>query len=235
MIKKVTIYIFILFLGIIPNVYGEVRPDASTRARWQSLETRYTTIEYQSRKDLGAFDQNIKPLLKGWPSSLLSLQSGTDITKPRIIEKVDALFERVQEILGMREKMGRVVIKIYPDKDQLDTAYESVTGLSLRCYGDTCSLPGTLPRAWYTYDTNTSHVNVRDIHQGILAHEMAHAIIDHYLGILPSKDQAEKMARDVERSIPFRFGLESTDNSLIPVKPGLQDPIWRTIGIMSNY
>jgi hypothetical protein len=44
-------------------------------------------------------------------------------------------------------------------------------------------------------------VNADDLTEGILAHEMAHSIIDHFLVIRPPKAATEILARYVDRHL----------------------------------
>ncbi len=100
--------------------------------------------------------------------------------------KTDAIFERVQEILDMRKKNEKVIINLYPDKKTIETAYAEF-------YGQECRF-----RAWYEYKTNTISLNINDCHEGMLAHELAHSIIDHFLKVRPPKNTAEILARYVD-------------------------------------
>lgn len=119
----------------------------------------------------------------------------------RFKKRVDALFEKVQEILGMNKKMKKPIVKIYSNKKQLHTAYSSIYGKSYRCYDDHCSTQSSAPRAWYIYEYNTIYINVDDVHEGMMAHEMAHSIIDHFLHVRPPKATAEILGRYVERHL----------------------------------
>jgi hypothetical protein len=82
--------------------------------------------------------------------------------------------------------MKPIVIRLYGTKQQLHAAYRTF-------HGRPCRL-----RAWYSYEENTIHVTVKDLHEGIIAHEMAHAIIDHYLVVRPPPATAEILARYVD-------------------------------------
>ena len=44
-------------------------------------------------------------------------------------------------------------------------------------------------------------IRVQDINEGILAHEMAHAIIDHFFDIRPPRATAEILARYVDKHL----------------------------------
>lgn len=163
-------------------VHGETLSDLP----WKSLETKYTIIHYQSPEDLKKFDKKVKFDPRRWSLKRLLSTSESDDLINEINKKVDALYERVQEILDMHKKMNRVIIKIFYNREQLHDAYVSI-------YKTSCRF-----RAWYIYDQNTIYINVDDLHEGILAHELAHSIIDHYLSIRPPKTTAEILARYVD-------------------------------------
>ena len=166
--------------------YAAAQKDSTEEIAWQNIETKYTIIRYQSTNDLKKFNYEVKydpehSGLKGLFSS-----SGPDNLKDKVKTKVDVLFERVQNILDMRKKMEKVTINIYENKDQLKDAF-------FRIYKRQCRI-----RAWYRYRNNTVYINVRDLNEGMLAHELAHAIIDHYLSIRPPRATAEILARYVD-------------------------------------
>ena len=74
---------------------------------------------------------------------------------------------------------------------RLHEAYYTITGR------DCCI------RAWYIYESNTIYINADDVHEGILAHEMAHSIIDHYFSVRPPRATAEILARYVDKHLRF--------------------------------
>jgi Zn-dependent peptidase ImmA (M78 family) len=104
----------------------------------------------------------------------------------KLKKKVDALYERVQEILDMRKRIKKVTINIFQNKKQLRAAYQEI-------YKKPCKL-----RCWYIYEYNAIYINANDLHEGMLAHEMAHSIIDHYLTVRPPRATAEILARYVD-------------------------------------
>lgn len=163
--------------------------DAQTDPSWNSLETKHTIIRFLSWEDLKWFNGRIDYSPGSW--SLKSLFSSPDPSslKVELKNKVDALYERVQEILDMRRGGGKVTINLYPDGKQLQGALRGI-------YHKQINL-----RAWYIYERNTIYLNVKDVHEGMLAHEMAHAIIDHYLIVRPPKATAEILARYVDEHL----------------------------------
>jgi len=93
----------------------------------------------------------------------------------------------------MRGRIKKVVINIFPNKKRFHEVQNKVAGEKSRIRARV--------RAWYIYEQNTIYINNDDVHEGILAHEMAHAIIDHYLTVRPPKATAEILARYVDKHL----------------------------------
>lgn len=161
---------------------GQSEPEIS----WHQLETRHTLIQYQHPQNLKLFYKRIDFSPKKWSLSDLFSKPADNDPLERIKTKVDGLYERVQEILDMRKKMEKPVIRIYSCEQDLQKAYRDI-------YKSNRSL-----RAWYIFEVNTIYLNVRDLHEGILAHELAHSIIDHYLSVRPPAASSEILARYVD-------------------------------------
>ena len=73
-------------------------PQSIADIRWETLETRRAIIRYQSQDDLRRFNKKIKYRVEG--ASLLALFSPSDSRElaDLVTKKVDALFERAQEM-----------------------------------------------------------------------------------------------------------------------------------------
>ena len=173
------------FLWTVGTAYADLSKDTP----WHILDTKYTEIHYHSWKDLKKFGNKID-----YPPGSLGLKwlftkKSPDDLENEIKLKVDAVYERVQEILDMRKLMKKVIINICHDKKELHAAYQKI-------FEKPCHL-----RAWYVYELNTIYLNVGDAHEGMLAHEIAHSIIDHYLLVRPPKATAEILARYVDEHL----------------------------------
>jgi hypothetical protein len=153
---------------------------------WNKVETRFTAIHYQAPEDLETFYSRIDYGPNHWGIKRLFSSSAPGNLQDVVARKVDLLFERVQSILGMRKKMDRVHVRLHQDKDQLHQVF-------LEIYRQECRL-----RAWYRYKNNTVYLNLQDLNEGMLAHELAHAVIDHYLLVRPPRATAEILARYVD-------------------------------------
>ncbi len=155
------------------------------------LETKRTILHYRSLDDLENFDEEIDYTEESVFSSLFS-SSDVDNLQEKVKKKVDVLFRRVQDILDMRKIMKKVSIKIYRNREEIKQVHAEIYGTARRLGA------GRVPRSWFNYKRNTIYINLDDLHEGILAHEMAHSIIDHYLIIRPPNATAEILARYVD-------------------------------------
>lgn len=183
-LKKLLLLLIFLLLTPCQTVLGETSKEAS----WQCIESRHAIIKYKTLKDLERFNDNINYSPGEWGLTNLFSFSGAKDPIDSIKLVVDAVFERVQEILNMHRRMKKVIINIYPNKKRF---YEvnRMTGKNRRV------------RSWYVFERNTIYINAEDVHEGMLAHELAHAIINHYLGVRPPRATAEILARYVDKHL----------------------------------
>jgi len=183
-----------IFLLLPPGgmAFGEPSRDIS----WLSLETRHTIISYQSLEDLEKFNRKVEYFPGEWGITRLFFRSASDNLEDEITKKVDAIYERVQEILDMRKRTKKVTINIYSDEKQLQGTFLKLRETAFRNYNTSSRI-----RAWYIHKNNTIYLNNDGLHEGMLAHEIAHSIIDHYLLIRPPRISAEILAQYVEKHL----------------------------------
>jgi len=185
------------------TVFGEPSRDIS----WLRLETKYTIIRYQSFEDLKKLNRKIDYYPWKLDFMRISPPVTSDNLTDEITKKLDAIYEKVQKILGMHKKTKRVIIDIYSDNKQLHAAYLKISKKVLPSFH-----ASTSPSAWYVHENNTIYLNNDDLHKGMLAHEMAHNIIDHYLLTRPPRPTAEILARYVaSHFLEWRTPLSLSD------------------------
>ena len=183
--KNIILIPALLYLSVF-FMCGASAGASSSENNWQTLETRNAIVCYQNLEDLRKFNKKID--YRAGHSGLKGLfsSSGSDDLADTVSRKVDDLFERAQQILDMRKRIKKVTINIYHDKEQLHKTYEHL-------YRRPCHI-----RAWYEYRFHTIFICIEEVHEGMLAHEMAHGIIDHYLKVRPPSATAEILARYVD-------------------------------------
>ncbi len=172
--------IVVISAGLVLTGYQPV-----SAVQWKTVKTKYLNLHYQSESDLKKFDKKIKAVKNTGSFSSYSSSGSTGGLHGRIAKKIDTLVEKVQLILDMRKAI-KINVRIYPDKSALREAY-------FKIYKKDKVL-----RAWYLFEYNTIYVNADDLFAGMLAHEIAHAIVDHFLDVRPPRATAEILARYVD-------------------------------------
>lgn len=185
-LRNILILAGLFLLLPVQTARADERDTPGTNSEWHTVKTHHTVIRYSDMADLFELNKNIQyyPGDTGIKSlmGLGNLESLSDIVR----QKIDALFERAQEILDMRGKITAVIIQVYPNQKALNAAYYTI-------YKEECPL-----RAWYWFEEKTIYINAQDVHEGMLAHEMGHHIIDHFLKVRPPATTAEILTRYID-------------------------------------
>jgi hypothetical protein len=186
---------FLLFLMLI-NLFilapsQAAGGETSRTTPWQHIESRYALIKYKTLEDLERFDDSIDYLpSKRWLKSLFSFLDPKDPIAS-VKQKVDASFVRVQQLLNMYRWKDKVIINIYPNKKSF---YE----VRNKMFGEDSHF-----RAWYIFERNTIYINADDVHDGILAQEMAYAIIDHFVTTRLPRATSKVLALYVDKNLYY--------------------------------
>lgn len=167
--KKGPILILVALIAcfiFVDGVYSE-------EEAWDVFSTEFSTVFYEKEVDLNTLDRLINLRFSDF-YSLGRFEQDVALSIEEILSnKFDAIFNKVEEILDMYPPRIHVRVNIYKTNDSLDAAYEEIF-----------NEPNTAS-SFYIYKTNTIYTVEDFISERILAHEMAHCIIDHYFVILP--------------------------------------------------
>lgn len=151
------------------------------------LETNYTIIHYDSQQDLEKFSKAIRydPDKPIWCIF--------DDTPPevRVKKAVDAIHERISQILKI-QNTKKTHITLYPDIRSYKSAVRRLP------VGDFLSTH----RALSNKDIGVM-VNLDDIDEKMLAHEMTHDFTWKKYGKKMPREKHEKLAQFVERNLYF--------------------------------
>ena len=166
--------------------------------KWQQAPTCHTMILFQTVEDLENLNRRID-------FSVPEIKENTSDTVLTVSRKVDALFQRARQLLGMQCFVNRVNIRVYRNREQLDRAFFDLYQTQSHA------------RAWYAHEKLTVYIQLEDFHEGMLAHELAHAIIDHYLIIPPPPETAEILARYVDTHLKEAGNMQARNSGAGPV------------------
>ncbi|MEW6614739.1 MAG: hypothetical protein AB1401_04675 [Thermodesulfobacteriota bacterium] len=163
----------ILFLFLNALIFAE---------EWKTYKTSYSTIFYRTEEDLFKLDYKldvnfIDSKYQGFFSHFL-YRKRREFLYPRLKVKVDAILTRVQLLLDIYISDPHIDVYAYPDRKELDNAYYYLYGKRAPSI------------AYYEHETKSIYLSVKDVSEGVLAHEMAHYVISNYFVIvLPLKTQ----------------------------------------------
>ena len=154
---------------------------------WEVIESKYCTIH--CHPDVNAKRVNGKIRIRFYDVVLdKSFYSQNNSIEKQLAEKFDRIFVKAEKILDMYPRKIHLTIKIYKNQSQLDDEYARIFKRSNR----------KRRISYYIHKYTTICTTERVIREGILAHEMGHAICDHYFLIRPSEPVRELMAQYVE-------------------------------------
>jgi hypothetical protein len=111
---------------------------------------------------------------------------GEVTAQEEICQRLDKLYNRVQDVLDMHPKTPRIKIRIFRDRGELNSEYAKIFGK-----------PEDL-KSFYVYKYNTIYTSESDIEDSVIIHETAHAIIDHYFSVIPGETIREILAAYVD-------------------------------------
>ncbi len=119
---------------------------------------------------------------------------GEGCTSPcvSLAEFLNGLRERVQFVLDLPPSRMKIRIKLHEDVKELSEAYAKRRGEGSK-YNKAL--------AFYERNTKTIHLQTENLRTEILAHEMAHAVIDHYVLIQMPRGIGELLSQHVQKEI----------------------------------
>lgn len=181
---------------------GHICAGTSEPDNWHQIHTKNTILCFQRLDDVPRLYARIDHDPDSQKSEKeVDLHHFSNMA-PTLANKIDTLFERSQELLEMEGFTNKIRVKVFNDRQHFNHAF-------FRLYKKECTV-----RAWYTHEQLTVYIHLDDIHEGMLAHEFAHAIMNHYMIVpLPGKT-AEILARYVDTHV-HADEPDKTDTSIV--------------------
>lgn len=163
---------------------------AFAQERAKTFTSKYITVRCQDEKELEVLEEKINidfiaRQLQGLYSFFL-FGKKKELILPRLEAKLDTVLERVKLLLDMYPQNGRLTVEILPDKKELQKKFLTLYGQPM----DTI--------AFYHNQTDTIYLSLKDVTEGVLAHEMSHFIMSHYFIIPPPMKVQEVLAQYVD-------------------------------------
>jgi len=156
-----------------------------TLASGQELEAKHATIVYSDNRQLSDFNRGVR---MGSLLYLMFNQKSVEAAR-EAREKVDAVVERVQAILDMFPRSLRFKLVLLRGKEDVGDAYQKKFSRRADFI------------AFYSPEDKTVYVSVDDVSLAVLAHEIAHVVVDSYFEVSAPVRVHEVLAQYVEAQI----------------------------------
>ena len=153
--------------------------------QWKIVESSYFIIHYRPDADLGAIEKKMQK--RKFYFGARRMPAGISDPAKRIAYRFDILHSRAREILGMNPRnMEKIKVKIFKSRKSLGDEY-------FRIFGKRKNY-----KAFYIYKYNTIYATEEDTTDSVMAHEIGHAVVDHYFVVRPSEKIRELLATYVD-------------------------------------
>ncbi len=152
----------------------------------KEVKSRYVTLRYSSQELLTDFNEEIE-----LGRNLKANARKTDIVtvEDEVLAKIDAIIEKAETILEMfPDQLHMKIVLLEKSADVAKVFNEK--------YGKNAD-----HIAFYSLSEDTIYISVNDARLAVLAHEIGHAIVDHYFKVRPPYNVHELMAQFVEKRI----------------------------------
>lgn len=150
------------------------------------VKGRYVTVKSISRDLLKEFNEE---LYLGRRLGYLIKNKDIVTVEDEVRAKLDAIMEKVEVTLDMFPPDLHITLVLLPSADDVSEAYQ-------RNYGKKVN-----HIAYYSLSADTIYISVEDARLEVIAHEMGHAIVDHYFTERPPYTIHELMAQFAEKHI----------------------------------
>jgi len=152
---------------------------------WSRIETKDFTVYYEEGVDLNAMARRLRKKIFFFGQG----PSYDEGAEKNITYRLDSLFSRASEILDMYPQIPKLKIKIFKNEDELYDVYQKLIGNR----GWT--------KAFYVHFYRTIFTSEETINDSVMAHEIAHAIIDHFYKSVPPPKVSEALASYIDMHV----------------------------------
>lgn len=169
-----------LFLFYYTSLFAEDTPPVP---EWYTIETGYFTVYYKPGADLYKIESALKKRISYFSAG--SPADDAHVTD-KIRYQLDSLLARAEEILDMHPKDMHIMIRIFPTRLELNEEYFRIFNAKEEY------------KSFYINKFKTIYISAEDVSDSVLAHEMGHAIVDHYFAVIPPEKVREILASYVD-------------------------------------
>lgn len=171
----------IILAALLLAVFFRATAYGAREAACETLETGYASIYCRNDGELISFGRNI--------DAITLFNRDKDKSRGLIARQVDLIVTEVRKHLDMYPSDLRFNIRIYSTYVEIEAVYM------------TFAASGKPPIAFYSHRTRSIYVSNENVTDGVLAHEIAHAVINFYFVTPPPSKMQEILAQYVDRHL----------------------------------
>ncbi|MFC1704267.1 hypothetical protein ACFL1E_05765 [Candidatus Omnitrophota bacterium] len=160
---------------------------ATESVNWKSIKSKHCTILCHPEVNLVRVNKKIAIRFYDAFDGSRYASKGKSIEE-QVADKIDRIFRKAEKILDMYPRKMNLKIQIYKNQAQLEQEYLKAFNQSKK----------HKVISFYMHKFSTIYTTERAISSDVLAHEMGHAITDHYFLVHPPLPIKELMAQFVE-------------------------------------
>ncbi len=150
---------------------------------WNIIKSSYATIFVDKDVDLRSVSRRIDVGFARYDPFERELYYDKGISDAeRLANKIDTIVRKDKKTLDMHPHGFHVNIRIYEGDQDMWNIYEKIFK-ERKGY-----------KAFYIHKFRTVYISLSNVSEDVLAHEIGHAIIDNYFGILPPHKIRELLA-----------------------------------------
>ncbi|MBN1353599.1 MAG: hypothetical protein JW994_02875 [Candidatus Omnitrophica bacterium] len=154
-------------------------------SQWHTIKSNNFTVYLRPTTNLASIEKKLRRrggfYIGDYPEP--RHENGID---GKIGYRMDVLFKRAKDILSMYPRINDIKVKVFSNRRELIDEYQRIFGTRENLI------------SFYVYKFNTIYTTEDDISDSVVAHEMGHAIVDHYFAVRPPEKIRELLAQYVD-------------------------------------
>lgn len=136
-----------------------------------AAKSRYVTLQHNGNAELVRDFNNEVVLTRKLRYYLAKKKIVT--VEDEVLAKLDIIIEKVESVLDMFPAKLHITVVLLPTSREVAAVYKQKYGKNVNHI------------AYYSLKENTIYVSVEDVSLRVIAHEIGHAVVDHYFDVRP--------------------------------------------------
>lgn len=169
------------------NIANDAGIKSDADGKWFIINSANFTIYCKQEVNLGTVERRL-----GRRGLFISGVYGPNpVSAPpqKVAYRMDRILKRVKDILEMYPGKMDLKIRVFNTREELNDEYYNIFG-QWENY-----------KSFYIHKYKTIYTSEEDVSDSIMAHEMGHAVVDHYFNMIPPGKIREILASYVDKHL----------------------------------